>query len=82
LFWPPLLFLLSKLHAQLDVPLLLFPIELEAIAPPCAFAAFLITALQAPQCCFERCQSEEGGHSDIEEKQKTSLFFSGYVLLT
>jgi len=75
LLWPPLLFLLFELHAQLDVPLLLLPIELEAIASPYAFAAFLITALQAPQCYFERYQSEEEEHSDIEEKQKTSLFW-------
>jgi len=41
LLWPPLLFLLSKPHAQLDMPLLPLPIKPEAIAPSHAFAVFL-----------------------------------------
>lgn len=45
LLWPPLIFLLSEPHTQLNVPLLLFLIEPGAVALPYAFAVFLAIAL-------------------------------------
>jgi len=47
-----LLSLLSELHTQPDVALLLLLVRAEAAAPPCVSTAFLITAFQALQHYF------------------------------
>jgi len=58
LSWPLPIFLLSKLYAQYDRPLLLLSIELGAIALSYTFAVFHNTALQVSQHYFGRCWGE------------------------
>ena len=75
---PPLPSLPSKLHAQPDVTLLLLSVELGAVAPPYASAAFLAAVFPESWRCFEKCQKGGGRHNDIETRVKNFLFLFIY----